>query len=271
MNQNHIPCDKTDHLAKMLANADTSSNPLVLLELVAAEMIAAYSTLDKHRVSKYISSYPWKALRTTAEEITGKKISWHEGRGSTDQIAAYSIASAFLKETQNNNWGSLSGEAGLFGAFSNSNYWHWSLIAEAAASAKKQKQFPIIGAEPLIEAIRSLRSSIPSFVLNLFRVRLEKAATSESQVRELIENNDFLTRYLEPIRKYRAHNQSLENLLRNSATTKELSLFTEHGLLLFVGEPEKDLKEATLRFNRTLLLDWQLVETVSAKVRQAKY
>ena len=237
----------------------------LLLKYVADRTMALYALVDKKRASnKYIRSFSWAPLAVGAEEITGRSLDFEEdGRYGMDSLTAYSVASAFF---QIKSCGSLFGEAGLFNCLSQSNYWHWALVSQAASAAIKLERFPIDG-PVLIEALKDLQAQVPAEVMNLFARRLVDAINKDRAVYNLAMAE---WSYLKPDKGFEQSKRSSENLLQQSVSRKELAIFVKHGLLLLSDDSEPDLKKARLVFNQTLLFNWQVVRgRTSTMIRQA--
>lgn len=132
------------------------------------------------------------------------------------------------------------------------NYWLWSLVEEVSRVALDKKCFPITPV-CFVEAIERLKGRVPKVRFDALETTLERSLSERTGLRDLVERSSYLKRRVEE-----PETPSLAKWLRDNITDDGFQQYLEHGLILVHDEYESDPRKAKIRFNKLLLLDWQL-------------
>jgi len=202
----------------------------------------------KHQVPKYgiSNTYGWRKFLELARFVSDEEIE--------DELADGSLASAYsIKEKLFERKLVQRGDHyDIFYDLCLNDYWLWSLVKEAANVAHIKKCFPI-NIECFVEAISNLQAQIPQGKFLSMETTLIRTLSECTGTRDLVERSVYLKRQVED-----AEIRSLAGFLRKKIGKEGYLEYLEHGLILVDDEYESDPLKADIRFNKLLLLDWQL-------------
>ena len=193
------------------------------------------------------NTYGWRPFLQVARSVSDEEIedeldSWSGG------ASAYSIKVVlFQKDLVRRGDG-----YDIFYDLCLNNYWLWSLVDAAAQAALRRDCFPI-DAECFVEAIDTLKRAVPQVRFACLSTTLTRVLSDCTGTMDLVERSTYLKRQVEE-----DDISSFAKLLKGSITKEGFQEYLDHGLILVDDDRETDPREADIRFNKLLLLDWQL-------------